>query len=711
MRNISKFLKVFVLMLVVIMLFSVTASALPQLTSPYDGYEYDGYKVVHEAPITYLSLGSVNSAEMGLETAISGASDLVYDDNGTLYVLDTGNGRVIALDVKTYKVIAIYDDFTDKNGQPISFVGATGLDIGDDGSFYIADNKNTRVLVFNKERKLTLEITRPDAALAGTDVPFDVTKVMIGNDGTIYVICKTINTGILTFTKTGEFKVFYGSNTVQATADVIKQFFYNKFLTREQRAARRSITPTNFANMTLDANNFIYTIKADTFMFGSKDVVQCLNYTGKSNLSGSITFGETDNDSYSHYHKRLYKGNTFVDIDIDSEGMMNILDSSYGRVYQYTVDGDAIGSFGGNSATVGDYHGMFKNPTAIESINGEIVVLDAEKNCIHRFAPTEYGLALRKAFLLGDSTDLDAREAAWNHVLVLNSNSTYPYYGLGLVHDERGEYKEAMDNFQIAGAQDEYSKAFKQYRKQLMAENLIWIILVIVAIIAVIIVLKKVLKAKMKVVDGTAYSPLESKWGLPIYTLFHPVDSFDQFKDRKTESPLIASGIIVLWFIIDTLSFFCTGFSFSTARVTDFNLLIEIFKTAGLFLLFVSANWSMCTLLNGKGTFKEIYCAVAYSLIPYIISIGISTALSNILTGSEGVFLTLITTVGTVWSLALVAFALITLHEYSFGKMLSSVLLTIIAMAVIGFLMALFYTLMLQVWQFGNSLIQEIQIR
>ncbi len=705
MRNVSKTLRVFVLVLVAIMLFSVSAAALPQLTSPYDGYEYDGYKTSHEAPITYLTEGFFNSQKLGLETPLSAPADMVYDGKGLLYVLDTGNGRIVAIDVKTYKAVGVYKDFTDKNGQPIDFTGATGFDIGDDGSYYIADSKNMRVLVFNKERKLTLQIERPDAALAGTDTPFDVTKVMIGNDGTIYVICKSINTGILTFTPEGEFKVFYGSNNVQATADVIKQFFYNKFLTRAQRAARRSITPTNFANMTLDGHNFVYTVKADRFIFAANNVVQCLNYTGGSNINTEVNFGEYENDSYTRYQERIQ--NLFVDIDIDYEGMINVLDAEYGRVYQYSVDGDFIGSFGGK----GNYLGMMSNATAIETVGGDILVLDAAKNCIHKFGPTEYGLALRKAVLLGDSTDLDARQAAWEHVLRLNSNSTYPYYGLGLVNDERGEYKEAMENFEIAGAQDEYSKAYKQYRKQAMADNILWIVLVIVAIVVVIILIKKALSKKMKAVEGTAYSPLETKWGLPIYTLLHPVDSFDQFKDRKTESPLIATGIIILWFVIDTLSFFCTGFSFSTARVTDFNLLIEIFKTAGIFLLFVVANWSMCTLLNGKGTFKEIYCAIAYALTPYILSIGISAALSNVLTGSEGVFLTLITAVGTIWSIGIVAFALTTLHEYSFGKMIGSVILTFLAMAVIGFLMALFYTLMLQVWQFITSLVEEIKIR
>ncbi|MBR3594226.1 MAG: YIP1 family protein [Clostridia bacterium] len=704
MRNFGKLFKVLVLTLVAVMLLSMSVSALPQLTAPYDGYEYDGYKTSHEAPITYLTQGSLTAADLGLETPFSSASDMVYK-NGKLYVLDTGNGRIVVIDVSTYKVKEIISDFVDQNGAPVNFTGATGFDVSENGDFYIADTKNTRVLVFDSNRRLALEIGRPDEALAGTDTPFDVAKVMLGNDGTIYVICKSINTGILTFTQEGDFKVFYGSNTVQATADVLKQFFYNKFLTRAQRAARRSITPTNFANMTLDAHNFVYTVKADRFIFGSSDVLQCLNYTGKSNLKSDTSFGEYENDSYSFYWDRF--NNCFTDLDIDTEGMINVLDSEYGRVYQYTVDGDFIGSFGGKGA----YQGMMSNATAIETVNGEVLVLDAAKSCLHKYAPTEYGLALRHAFLLGDSTDLDAREAAWDHVLKLNSNSIYPYYGLGLVNDERGEYKEAMENFQIAGAQDEYSKAFKQYRKQAMADNALWIVLVIVLIVAVIVLIKKFINKKMKVVDGTAYSPLETKWGLPIYTLFHPVDSFDQFKDRKTESPLIATGIVVLWFIVDTISFFCTGFSFSTARVTDFNLLIEIFKTVGLFLLFVAANWSMCTLLNGKGTFKEIYCGVAYSLIPYIVSIGIAAALSNVLTGSEGVFITIVTSVGLVWSIALVAFALITLHEYSFGKMLWSVFLTLIAMIVIGFLMALFYTLMLQVWQFGKSIIAELQLR
>ena len=64
-----------------------------------------------------------------------------------------------------------------------------------------------RVLVFDKNHKLRTEILRPDVALSGTETPFDATKVMLGNDGVIYVICKSINTGILTFTPEGEFKV------------------------------------------------------------------------------------------------------------------------------------------------------------------------------------------------------------------------------------------------------------------------------------------------------------------------------------------------------------------------------------------------------------------------------------------------------------------------------------------------------------------------
>lgn len=701
----SSVIKALAVVLCLCVLLSMQVSAAPTLSSAYGGYEYDGYKASSEAPVTYLSDGSLGGAALGLSGGLNAPSDMVYDKKGTLYVLDSGNGRVIAVDTKTYKVRGVYNDFTDKDGKKVDFKGALGLDVGADGKFYIADTANLRVLVFDKNRKLELEILRPDVALSGTDTPFDVTKVMIGNDNTIYVICKSINTGILTFTPEGEFKVFYGSNDVEATATVLKNYFYNKFLTREQRAARASVTPTNFANMTLDANNFVYTVKSETFIFGSSDVVQCLNYTGGTIINEEATFGEFENDSYTYYWNR--KNNSFTDIDIDSDGFINVLDSGYGRVYQYTVDGDFLGAFG----ALGTQNGTMQNPAAIETVDGAVLVLDAAKNVIHKYEPTEYGLALREAFMLRESTDLEGRLEAWQHVLRLNTNSTFPYYGIGLVYDEMGEYGKAMDNFKIAGAQTEYSKAFKQYRKTAMADNALWIVLVLILAAVGIFLLIRVIKKKMRVVDGTAYSPLETKWGLPIYTLLHPVDAFDQFKDRKTESVGIATGIIALWFVVDTLSFFFTGFAFSTARVTDFQLFVEIIKTIGLFILFVSANWSMCTLLNGKGTFKEIYCSVAYALIPYVLSIAINTVLSNFLTESEGVFMTLITAVALVWSIAIVAFGLITLHEYSFFKMLGSVLLTVLAMAVIGFLIVLFYTLMLQVYSFIDSLVEELKIR
>lgn len=705
MGKFSRVIKALAAVLCLTLLLGVHASAAPTLSSAYGGYEYDGYKNSSLAPVTYLSDGSLNGSSLGLENNLNAPSDMVYDKNGTLYVLDSGNGRVVAIDTKTLKARTVYDDFVDKNGKKVDFTGALGMDIGEDGSVLIADTANMRVLVFDKNHKLRTEILRPDVALSGTETPFDATKVMLGNDGVIYVICKSINTGILTFTPEGEFKVFYGSNNVEATATVLKNYFYNKFLTREQRAARASVTPTNFANMTLDANNFVYTVKSEKFIFGSSDVVQCLNYTGGTIINEEAAFGEFENDSYTYYWNR--KNNSFTDIDIDNDGFINVLDSGYGRVYQYSVDGDFLGAFG----AVGNQNGTMQNPSAIETVDGAVLVLDAAKNVIHKFEPTEYGLALREAFMLSESTDLSARLEAWQHVLRLNTNSTFPYYGIGLVYDEMGEYAKAMDNFRIAGAQTEYSKAFKQYRKTAMADNALWIALAVVLLVVAIILIVRFLKKKMRVVDGTAYSPLETKWGLPIYTLLHPVDAFDQFKDRKTESVSIATGIVALWFVVDTLSFFFTGFAFSTARVTDFQLFVEIIKTLGLFILFVSANWSMCTLLNGKGTFKEIYCGVAYALIPYILSIGINTVLSNFLTESEGVFMTLITAVALVWSIAILVFGLITLHEYSFLKMLGSVLLTVLAMAVIGFLIVLFYTLMLQVYSFIDSLVEELKIR
>ena len=146
-------------------------------------------------------------------------------------------------------------------------------------------------------------------------------------------------------------------------------------------------------------------------------------------------------------------------------------------------------------------------------------------------------------------------------------------------------------------------------------------------------------------------------------------------------------------------------------RAQDFNVIIELAKTFGLITVFVVANWAICTITDGKGKPMEILYTAAYSLIPYVTAQIIKMVLTHILTGEETIIISIITGIGLIWSGLVMFVGLLTIHEYSVGKAVFSVLLTIFGMLVILLLIVMFYTLMGQTLSFVQSIIQEYSLQ
>ena len=119
----------------------------------------------------------------------------------------------------------------------------------------------------------------------------------------------------------------------------------------------------------------------------------------------------------------------------------------------------------------------------------------------------------------------------------------------------------------------------------------------------------------------------------------------------------------------------------------------------------------MCTLIEGKGTLPEILTTFSYALLPYLVSLLLNTILSNVFAQDEGSFMTIITYIGLVWTVLVMFVGLSAIHEYSVGKTVVSILLTVFGMAVILFLIILFYTLITQTVSFAVSVAQEISLR
>ena len=130
-----------------------------------------------------------------------------------------------------------------------------------------------------------------------------------------------------------------------------------------------------------------------------------------------------------------------------------------------------------------------------------------------------------------------------------------------------------------------------------------------------------------------------------------------------------------------------------------------------LFAAWVVGNWSVCTLLDGEGTMRNICIYSAYSLIPYIVQTYVNVFLSHILVRDEAVFMQVIEIIGVGWSAVLLFSAIRSVHQYSAGKTCMAIVMTIAAMFVMLFLLVLFISLVQQIMVFVSTVWTEVTYR
>ena len=130
-----------------------------------------------------------------------------------------------------------------------------------------------------------------------------------------------------------------------------------------------------------------------------------------------------------------------------------------------------------------------------------------------------------------------------------------------------------------------------------------------------------------------------------------------------------------------------------------------------IYALFVISNLAIASFLDGKGNLKQIAALTSYSLIPLLTAMLINIGLSNILALDEEIFMSIILVIGVLWSTVLIIVGSVEVHEYSFGKTLLSLLLTVIAMLIFIVLGVLLFSLVKELISFVKSVVYEISLR
>jgi len=203
----------------------------------------------------------------------------------------------------------------------------------------------------------------------------------------------------------------------------------------------------------------------------------------------------------------------------------------------------------------------------------------------------------------------------------------------------------------------------------------------------------------------------KKKLRYPFYVLTHPFDGFYEIRHRGEGSVPVALLLVFLFSISFSLNRQYASFVVNHVNPRYVNSFLEMIAIFILVLLFSVANWSITCLMEGEGRFKDIITVTGYSMLPMVLAFIPATIISQFIASDEEAFYYLLLAVAVGWFLILMLIGIMTIHNFSFGKTMMTIILTFIAMLIIIFLILLMVSLVQQVLLFFTSLYTEIIFR
>lgn len=705
---------------------------------PYDTYTYSLDYTYMLSPHAYVPKRSINSVELGLGTAMKTPMDLAVDQDGNVYIADTGNNRVIVLDSE-YRLRFILNGYMDGVATDIvekeaekdevketppeagdeageegtvsakSFSEPKAVFVTEDGNIYVGDTMHGRIAVFDSAGKLLDTYDSPDEALL-QEVVYEPSALVVDQYDRIYVISQNSNMGVLSFTSDGQFQGFIGAEKTKGSFwDIVMNFFRSD----EQKARMMQNVPTEFNNITIDDKGFLYVTTSTLDAYeqynsmvsktGTANPIKKLNPAGVDVLKRNGAFNQ-GGDLY-FYNDKVSR---FVDVALAGDGVYSLLDSTDGKIFTYDMEGNLMYVFGGS----GTQMGVFQRPSAIAYKGTDLLVLDSSTGELTIFERTGYGDVFAEALHLQGNRRYTEAAEKWKELIKLNGNYEQAYNNIGTSYLRLGMYEQAMINYKNGNDLDGYRDAYNSYRKAAMKDNILWILLLAAVIV---FLLAKGIK-KLKAANTAAWSKhgkytLREQLCYGWYVIFHPFDGFYELKREqrgtmKGALVIFAAAIAEQLFRNIATGYIVTGSEW--ARVS----IVDAFMSVGfLVILWTVANWCFTTLMDGKGRMKDIFIASSYALIPMILLGFPCTIVTNFCTESELQFVNFFYGVGSVWTFALIFLGALVVNEYSLLKNVATTFLSLAGMAFIAFIGILGVNLFTSMFSFIQTLANEIIYR
>ena len=434
-----------------------------------DAYNYSYWGEAVRSPAAYEATRIVTGTELKIGT-FKEPNDMHVTADERVYVLDSGNSRIVELD-RELKLIRVIDSF-DHDGKKDYFKNPQGLYVSVNGQLLVADSDHQRVVHLDAQGQLIKIVDQPQSDLLKADFQFKPLRVVMDKGERIYVMAEGVFDGFMEFNSDGSFASFIGANRV--SVDPV-EYLWKRFATRQQRSQMVMFTPTEFTNMDIDEEGFIYATSGDLKGLPIKK----LNAQGADILRREGYYPPQGDLLYTNE-----KGpSRLVDVDVGDSDMYSVLDAKMGRVFTYNGDGYLLHMFGG----IGNRLGQFNTPVSLERAGDRMLVLDKALGEITVFQTTEYGRTLYEAVRSYFNGDEEGSAASFAKAADMNANLEYAYAGIGKALLRQKDYAQSAQYFKRSMEREGYSKAFLLFRKELLREHFSWIMSGLFLIVAVLV--------------------------------------------------------------------------------------------------------------------------------------------------------------------------------------------------------------------------------
>ncbi len=516
-------------------------------------------------------------------------------------------------------------------------------------------------------------------------------RVVADKRGNMYIVGARSDNGLIMLNYDGEFVTFFGGNPIRTPLlDQIRSLL----LSEEQQdklLALSNIDIDYITGVAIDQKGFIYTVTSTL----EDNNIKKFNVSGTNYLDGDI-----------------YGWVGAVDIKVGAYNNIIAVDE-YGWIYEYDSDGRLIFAFSVKESANGR-DGLLKLPKSIAiDSNDNLYVVDQGNKFVQIYNSTEFTDSIHTALKAYQDGDEVLAQENWEYALNYATVFDLAHIGLGDSYVRQEEFDKALQEYILASDKQGISDTFWQVRQFWLEENLQAVFISIIAFFSLLTIWKFVNKRKHFTAKlGEKIKTLRKKSRtfdelLYIGTFIkHPLDGYYEIKRNNRVSVKTASIIYLLLAICYIFYQLVTNIIF--LDTFDPNIFYNLIIITTVLMLWVVANYFVCLIADGEGSFKNVYVATAMSFTPILFIVPIVAIYSNFLTFQETVFFAGPLTVVYLWVGIYFFFMIKEIHNYEVNETFKIIAKSVFTMLIMGIFLFVIYSLNNQIFSVASDIAREL---